>query len=389
MAFVLDERVDRTEEQRIQPVRDLEIELLHRVEVEPAAEGRDPGDEIIPAARNGVPVEAVALERKDVAFLLAGQKEDERLVGSEQLLRLLDLQRLGVRQRRIIREFLLQLRVMVGELALGVGHLLADGVDLRRIRPIRLRQRLDQRLVAVAPKGEQVLVLAHERGERVVAGAEAWAQLLDGGGGRRLVRPLCDLERLAAECRRGVDARPRRRRQAGDVIDEVSAALLDQAAAFARLPSAGVAERGMREHGLAGACANSRLRWPDRRARRSACARSLRTRATSGMVLAARRLIDRQRPLVGLLGVGVAALVLEQMALVDQHRGEIAVVRAERLGVDVERPLELRLRLGRATLPVIGDAELADDLGGVGIVRAERLLRRSRAPAWSTFSTSS
>ena len=92
-------------------------------------------------------------------------------------------------------------------------------------------------------------MLAYQRGQRVVAGAEARAQLLDGGGGRRLVRPLGDLERLLAEDGRRLDARRRCRRKAGDVGFEVARALLDQAAHFAWLPPARIAQGGMREDG--------------------------------------------------------------------------------------------------------------------------------------------
>ena len=54
------------------------------------------------------------------------------------------------------------------------------------------------------------------------------------------------------------------------------------------------------------------------------------------MVGAARLLVDGERPLVGLLGIVVAALVLEQLSLAQQHGGNEAVVRAERFGVDLE-----------------------------------------------------
>ena len=98
------------------------------------------------------------------------------------------------------------------------------------------------------------------------------------------------------------------------------------------------------------------------------------------MVRPARCRIDCQCPLVGLLGFVVAAKVLEQMALVDQHGGKETVVLTERLGEDVERALELLLRLGVATLAVIGNAELAMNLAGVGIVRAKGFRDDSERP---------
>ena len=63
-------------------------------------------------------------------------------------------------------------------------------------------------------------MLAHQRGERVVAGAEAGAQLLDRGGGGRLVRPLGGFECFFTENGRRFDARAHSRRKAGDVVFE-------------------------------------------------------------------------------------------------------------------------------------------------------------------------
>src|SRR5262249_30877851 len=92
------------------------------------------------------------------------------------------------------------------------------------------------------------------------------------------------------------------------------------------------------------------------------------------MGLAARLLVDGERAPIGLLGLGRAARVLEQLALAQQNRGEEAVVRPERLAEDVAGALELRLRLRIAALAVIGDAELAQHLRGVGMLGPERAL---------------
>ena len=373
MPLVLDERVDRTDEQRVQLVREAQIELLHGVEFQPAPERRDLGDDGTSARGDRAPVEAVGGDGEDIALLLAGHEKKQRLVGREQLLDVLDLQRPRVRQRGVVGEFLLQLGLGGGKLALGVFDLPANRVDLRRIGlPRRPGQRFDQRFRAIPPVGGEVLILAHQRGERIVAAGEARVQLLDGGRRRRLVRPLRDFERLAAQRRRGLDALAGARRQAGNVIDEEARPLLDQSVSVARLGPGLVAEIGMREHrrGRLARIGHGIGGLPLHHAQRGKMVeRPRRVR----MVGAARLLVDGERPLVGLLGIVVAALVLEQLALVQQHGGNEAVLRAERLGGDLERALELGVGIGVATLRVVGHAELADHLGGVGIVRAEGL----------------
>src|SRR3954447_8657697 len=133
MSLVLDERIDRTEEQGIELVRNHEIELLHGVELEPAAERRNLGCDVISAGWDRAPVEAVGCDREDIALLIAGYEKNKRLIRREQLLDVLDLQRPRVRQRGVIGEFLLQLGLGGGKLALGVFDLPANRVDLRRI----------------------------------------------------------------------------------------------------------------------------------------------------------------------------------------------------------------------------------------------------------------
>jgi hypothetical protein len=280
----------------------------------------------------------------------------------------------------VVGELLFQPNFAGGELALGVLDLPAGLVDLRRIRlPLGLRQQVDQRLLAIPPVGGEILVLAHERGQRVVAAGETRAQLLDGGRGRRLVCPLRGLERLARQRRRGLDALPRPRGQAGNVVYEKARPLLDQSVAVARLTRPRFAELGVRKHrrgrlarigdGVGGlALGDAQLREVIERSRRVR------------MVGPAHLLVDGKRPLVGLLGVAVAALVLEHLSLVDEHGGDEAVLWPERFGGDVDRALELGVRIGVATLRIIGHAELADHLGGVGIGRAQRLRDDGKCP---------
>ena len=63
-----------------------------------------------------------------------------------------------------------------------------------------------------------------------------------------------------------------------------------------------------------------------------------------------RLFVDRQRPLVERLGLGVAALVvIEQSQIVQRHR-DIGMIGPERLLLDRQRPLVERLGLGVAAL---------------------------------------
>src|SRR5262249_29532478 len=91
-------------------------------------------------------------------------------------------------------------------------------------------------------------MLTHQRGERIVAAGEAWAQLLDCRRRRRLVRPLPDFKGLARQCGSRLHILPRPRSEAGDVANEIARSLLDQSLIIAHLTSRGVAEVGMREH---------------------------------------------------------------------------------------------------------------------------------------------
>src|SRR5262245_50998258 len=102
MPLVLDQRIDRSDEQGKELVGEAEIERLHGVEFESAPECGHLAGDGIPAGGNGAPVETVGRHRKDVALLLAGEEKYERFVVSEQLLDVLDLRRLGARLRGVI-----------------------------------------------------------------------------------------------------------------------------------------------------------------------------------------------------------------------------------------------------------------------------------------------
>ncbi len=138
LLLVLDQRVDGSKKACVKFVGEVEIKqprltCEELIGVEALAERPKLLRQGIGAERDDLPVEAVAGEREDSALGVAGQKEGERLVGAEQLLRLLQTQGLGDRERRIGGEFLLQPSVVCGEPGFRVGDLPADVVDQRRV----------------------------------------------------------------------------------------------------------------------------------------------------------------------------------------------------------------------------------------------------------------
>jgi hypothetical protein len=136
MPLVLDQLLDGTDERDIKLVRESEVEqhrlaggLLQLVEIEAATECGDLLREVLGTDPNRAPVEAIARQREDVALLLAGEPEDERLIGAEQLLHFLRLERLRARQRRILGELPFEPRRVGGQLALGRSKLSAQCAD--------------------------------------------------------------------------------------------------------------------------------------------------------------------------------------------------------------------------------------------------------------------
>ncbi len=63
-----------------------------------------------------------------------------------------------------------------------------------------------------------------------------------------------------------------------------------------------------------------------------------------------RLLVDRQRPLVERLGLGVAALVIIELSQIVQRQRNNGMIGPERLFFDRQRPLAERLGLGVAAL---------------------------------------
>src|ERR1700730_1130149 len=130
MPLVLDQRLDRTDERDVKLIRQSEVEqrqlagwLLQLREIEAAAQCGDLLRQVFCPDPDRVPAEAIARQRKDVALLVSRQEEDQRLIGAEQLLHFLGLERLRARQRRILGELPFEPRRVGGQLALGRSKL--------------------------------------------------------------------------------------------------------------------------------------------------------------------------------------------------------------------------------------------------------------------------
>src|SRR6185369_11490835 len=112
MRLVLDERFDRAEQGAVQLVRDTEIEeaalvaagLLEVVDVKSTTEGDNLLRQLFRPDGNRLPVEALAGQRKDVAFFVAREPEHQRFVGAQQLPHLFALKRLRARQGGVFRK---------------------------------------------------------------------------------------------------------------------------------------------------------------------------------------------------------------------------------------------------------------------------------------------
>lgn len=174
---------------------------------------------------------ALPRNREDIALFFSREQEDQRLVRAKRPLHLRRLHRHRTRQRHIIAELGPQPLRILGDPPLGIGHSRADiGDGDRVLRRARLRQRFGQGAIVRPPKRREVLVLAHQRGQRIVAGGRTHAHLLDGCGGCRLVCPLAHLQRFVPQSRLLPEPRPRHRGDARHVVREVALALLDEAA---------------------------------------------------------------------------------------------------------------------------------------------------------------
>jgi hypothetical protein len=71
------------------------------------------------------------------------------------------------------------------------------------------------------------------------------------------------------------------------------------------------------------------------------------------MIRPERLFVDRQRPLVGRLGLSVAALGVIEPSQIVQRQRDKSMIRAERLFPDRQRPLGERLSVGVAALIVV------------------------------------
>src|SRR5262249_13152530 len=117
---------------------------------------------VLLAERNRLPLKPVARKRKNVALVGPRKEEYKRFVTAEQALHLFGGRRLRVCECGIVREFLVDLCSNRVKPPFWLGHLPAQAVDPRLlVATLRVRKRIQQCFVLVAPGGGEVLVLAH------------------------------------------------------------------------------------------------------------------------------------------------------------------------------------------------------------------------------------
>ena len=90
--------------------------------IETAPEGGDFLRQVTRAERDWLPQEAFARQREDEGLRFAGQEEDQRLVGTEELLYLVGRKRPWARQRRIVGKSLLEAPVMAAIPAFDIAR---------------------------------------------------------------------------------------------------------------------------------------------------------------------------------------------------------------------------------------------------------------------------
>src|SRR5262249_56347341 len=151
-----------------------------RVDVEAAGEGGNLRRYVLLAERNRAPLEALACKRKSVALFGPRKEEYKCFVGSKQPLHLFGGRRLRVCECGIVGEFPVDPCDNCVKPPLGLGYLPAQGVDPRLLPPtLRVRKRIQQCLVLLAPGGGEVLALAHQGSQSAGTRGEARAHLLD------------------------------------------------------------------------------------------------------------------------------------------------------------------------------------------------------------------
>src|SRR5271169_6614594 len=130
MPLIPDQPFDGTEQSKIKLVRESEVEKLGLTcgplqlpEIESAAERRNLLGEALRTDFNPPPVKAIPRHSEDVA-LLANEPEEECFIDTKQLLHFLGFERLRIRERRIFREFLLDVCSRGDQLTLDIDDVL-------------------------------------------------------------------------------------------------------------------------------------------------------------------------------------------------------------------------------------------------------------------------
>ena len=276
MPLVLDQRLDRTDERLVKLVREAEIEQLaglggafarqprsasshsfatirphrsrqpallrfrlralrplqsarQRVHIEPAPERRDLLRQRLcrRAELFSTRTPRASARRRRFPNVRRASQKTSASSSAEQVLHLLGLERPWVRQRRIVGKLPFEPRRVGGELALGLGNLLCGWrrSAAGRCWPSGLDKRRDQRLVALAPEGGEVLALAHQRGKRIAAGGKAQAHLLDRRRGSDWFAHCAITKASRPHSGRGSSRFLRRGRKIGDMTNKVVRAL--------------------------------------------------------------------------------------------------------------------------------------------------------------------
>ena len=209
IVLALEQRLDRAQQVLVGLMREREIEQVvlvgrasrPRSTFSPRRNAATFLRQGLGSERQAVPVDAFAGQREQVGIGFARDPDDHRLVGAEQGLDFLGTERLRAGERRVIREFLFQPRIDGSELAPGIGDVVANLRDgfaiLLRLRP---RHDRDQPLSRSRARAARSWLSRTSCGQRVGAGGEARAHLLQRLRRRRMVGPLRHLEGFAGEC---------------------------------------------------------------------------------------------------------------------------------------------------------------------------------------------
>ncbi len=203
-ARVLPRRLDRRDELGVELVRGGDVEARKALqrgvgEIERAAQRGDQAVALVAPERGHVEARrAFARHRPDEGAVLRPVEHEQRLAGREQLLRLLERQRLRVDEVGVIREALLDRLLDLRAALAQLVDVLAHGGDHHRQRLFRRPpQEVEQDAAQRADALLGVLLLARELRQLGIADRGARRRRDQGALHRRAARGVDDAERLA------------------------------------------------------------------------------------------------------------------------------------------------------------------------------------------------